>query len=215
MRQAASYIDVKRGVRKYTGPFAYAFPGYHTNAAYGGPGQHESGTFNTAATRLYFSPFVVRGPVTFNRCYTQNSGAGDNTETYRTGLYTNDPTIGPKTLISDFGEVTLTGASALRTQTISVDLSSYVGQFVWLAQHHNTAAAMYGQTASSNLGVSGTTFGFNPLDEMFGTLQLAFSGFDNAYSFRYVDTAYGALASTAVTPTASTNVVPVIRLGKV
>jgi hypothetical protein len=194
------------------GPYGFKFPGFHTNMSYGCPfADAGGGTLNTTATRLYYSPFFVGAAVTFTRCYTQNQGAGDNGEVYRTGAYANDGASGPGTLISDFGEVTLTGATALRTQTISLDLSAYVGQWIWLAQHHNSEVAMYDQK------IPVTAPYWPQAMALFGSRIVTHFDAANAIAFfRFVDTAYGALASTAVAPSSvQVAAVPVIKLSKV
>ena len=153
----------------------------------------------TTSTRLTYQPFFVQSAITFTRAYTYNNGAGDNGDTYRTGAYT-DSNGSPGTLILDFGEVTLTGASAMRTQTISLNLAPYVGQIIWLCDHANQAAGMYGwNTFLANL----------PNNQMFGAYSASFS----ATPSLYVDTAYGALASTAVAPTAGIQAVIKLFLG--
>lgn len=163
----------------------------------------------TTATRAYYAPFFVHEPVTFSSIQTTNFGAGDNGDTYRLALYANDGTAGPGTRIQDIGEVTLTGAAARRTITTTINLQSYSGQWVWVMFHANQAADMYDMKSSTTAGEiingMGTLGTFGDSYASATTIQSA---------FRYVDTAYGAAASTAVAPTASITIMPIFGFVK-
>lgn len=167
----------------------------------------------TTATRLYYIPYYF--PVTnlsYTGLKTRNTGAGDNGEVYRVGVYQASFTTGlPSTLVADVGEVTLTGAAATRT-TASSWTAPYVG-WGFLCLHANTACALQ---ALSNVNSGGSAAGYvaNTLARtMFPTSDIdATTNAINAGTFAayYVDTAYGALASTAVAPTAFTNLAPIV-----
>lgn len=156
-------------------------------------------TVTVTATRLYFTPFVVDQATTFAGAKVANQGAGDNTETLRLGVYSEAAAGGPGALQKDFGQITLTAAAAERTAANAVTLAAGV---YYLAQHYNTAMAMFGMDPV----VLGTAeFTFNPFSNNLGSFGLLTStnvGI-NMEASMYVDTAYGALAATAVTPTAS------------
>jgi hypothetical protein len=165
-------------------------------------------TLTTTSTRAYYMPYFVQEAVIFSSILTYNQGAGDNGDTYRLAIYANDGTAGPGTLIQDIGQVTLTGASALRTISTTINLEAYANQWVWVMFHANQAAAMYdmqtGTTAAEY--INGNV--------AFGTFGDFFSGNLAASLFRYVDTAYGAAASTAVAPTTSVAIAPSFALVK-
>lgn len=203
-----------RAQNLFANPYGIKFRGYKTGNSYMSPFYLQTaGTLAVAATRIHYTPFpVLEAGATFNRCYTYNQSAADTGEKYRTGVYADDGSAGPGTLILSFGEVTLDGASSLRTQTISLDLSAYNGQIVWLAEHHESATSMFDMTCDTvAVGTPAAYFGplLGSISNSFLTAGLAF------YPSRTVDTAYAALASTAVAPTIHRSVSPLIALGKV
>ncbi len=167
----------------------------------------------TTATRLYYYPIWIDRIETWLGVKTSNTGAGDNTKTYRVGIYKEAATGGPGALGKDFGEVTLTGAAALRTLTSSWT-PDYIG-WHYLCTHQS--AVVTGMDAFNGLYLVTSAGWVNPpLCQAFGTLETAggvFSG-PSVYPFMYVDTAYGALASTAVAPTNAVTSAPAIRLYK-
>lgn len=197
-------------------PYGFPFRGYKSNSIYTTPyGVPTNTNIGAAATRLYYYPFPVLAATTFNRAYTFNQGTVDSGEKYRTGLYADDAAAGgPGTLILDFGEVTLTAAEALRTQTISLDLSSYVGQHVWFA-FHNETSNMSIYTVQFPMAVATVGSGVLPamFGPLFGSIGKVLNGADAFSPCKYVDTAYGALASTAVAPTTEITAAPLIALG--
>jgi len=166
-------------------------------------------TLATTSTRAYYIPYFVGEAVIFSSIQTFNQGVGDNGDTYRLAIYANDGTAGPGTLIQDIGQVTLTGASALRTISATINLEAYALQWVWVMFHANQAADMY------DMKVTLTSGEFTNGVAVFGTFGSQFSSAANANAvFRYVDTAYGAAASTAVTPTATITAAPSFVLVK-
>lgn len=168
--------------------------------------------FATTATRLYYYPIYFDQVVTLAGARSFNSGAGDNGETYRVGLYFDNAAAGgPGTLAKDFGEVTLTAASALRTLTNSYAITS--PGWYWVAVHHSSAANMYAFT--SILQVSNVGYVLPNIARLIGTMTTTAEwGSTSPQPFHYVDTTYGALASTAVAPTASTDRAPAVRFYK-
>jgi hypothetical protein len=164
----------------------------------------------TTATRLYYYPMYFDRAEVLAGVKTLNGGAGDNGETYRVGLYfDNGATGGPGTLAKDFGQVTLTAASAIRT--LSNSYTMIAPGWYWIAVHHNTACSMAafragvvasGVAPARNIGALNNT---STTDEWQQGLLLPFF---------YVDTAYGALAATAVVPTNSAAEAPAVRIYK-
>lgn len=160
-------------------------------------------TITTTSTRLYYYPIYIPKAQTFASASVYNSGAGDNGETLRIGIYSNNNGL-PGTLLSAYTEITLTGAAAERNVAVSLSLSA---GWNWCAIHHNSAAAMYGINASYQLSAAGMLPNLaTQAIKDFGTLAFAPTfdynlGSQGAYAGFYVDTAYGALASTAVAPT--------------
>lgn len=165
---------------------------------------NEVATLTTTATRLYFIPYYFSEVVSFTGLKSRNSGAADNGKTYRCGVYQKSPTTNlPSTLIQDCGEVTLTGASAERTLATAFT-PAYIG-WHYLAFHANTGAVMVRMASQMPFSDAGIPGGIS-LSNAFGVSAANVRQF-GAY---YVDTAYGALASTAVAPTAVTNLSPVL-----
>ena len=166
----------------------------------------------TTATRLYYYPIYLDRVVAFAGARTFNSGAGDNGEVYRVGVYAEATAGGPGALAKDFGEVTLTGAAALRTLA-SAWTNARPGWY-YIAVHADSAFAIYAFrsiVSISSVGyvatyiARGSIGALNP-----GSAEWATPA--DGYQFMYVDTAYGALAATAVAPTNSTPAAPAVRL---
>jgi len=165
----------------------------------------------TTATRLYYWPHFISDTQAFAGAACWNSGAGDNGEKCRIGIYSHT-SAGPTTLLKDFGEITFTGAAAERLLTSSVTVAG--PQWVWLCIHHDSATAMYGMGLYAAVTAAGYQYGNAPSDFSadFGLVAPAAPPNFNNVGVPYVDTAYGALASTAVAPTAYTNFMPTLAL---
>ena len=159
-------------------------------------------THTTTATRLYYVPFYVPRTTTFAGAKTYNQGAGDNGETLRIGMYAEAAAGGPGALLKDFGEITLTAAAALRTLASSVTVVG--ARWVYLCLHANSAMAMYSMTPRTSGAGTEPSFAA-PLSFAFGTYNLNATAlyYNSTPACDYVDTAYGALAATAVAPTAT------------
>jgi len=187
-------------------------PNFVTGTRYTSPVamNDSAGTLTTTATRLYYYQTYIWQARDFASIETENGGAGDNGDTYRVGVYTHG-TSGPDQLVKDFGEVTLTGAAAKRLLTPGAAMTIGAPGWYWFAFHANQAAVMVrcfgvGQMISL-VGYRGVNTSSAFLGQITGTSDST----DNQFC-RYVDTAYGALASTAVAPTAQTNLAPAIWL---
>lgn len=161
-------------------------------------------TLTTTVNRLAYWLHWQGNTQTYVGAACWNTGAGDNGETLRLGIYTHG-TAGPTTLLKDFGEITLSGAAAERLLTSSVTITG--GQWVWWCAHHNTAATMLPMSARGLITavgyLSAAGEGANRAQEMGIVAPPNPPALQNV-SCVYVDTAYGALASTAVAPTATT-----------
>ncbi len=107
-------------------------------------------------------------------------------------------TGGPGTLAKDFGEITLTGAAALRTLTSS--WTAAAGAY-WAAVWMQLDSAMNGITPFNFQSAAGFSTGTTTLN-LIGNIggQLGVGSLPVAH---YVDTTYGAAPATAVTPTAT------------
>lgn len=158
-------------------------------------------TVTTTINRLYYIPVFHPLTHTFQGAATYNSGTGDNGETLRIGIYSHG-SAGPTTLIKDFGEITLTGASAQRLLSSSVSIPG--GLWYWWCIHHATACDMYAMVTSKAASAAGYFNGktIRVINTDFGIPDGAFLNSRGSMAV-YVDTTYGALASTAVAPTAS------------
>lgn len=182
----------------FTGPWGMKPPAGVTGAAYNAPGYTSTaGTVTTTANRCYYIPWPIYRPTTFTAAKAFNQGAGDNGEKFRI-MFFYDAAGGPGALAKDFGEVTLTAASALRTLTSTWVVAP--GNY-WGAIWHDSASAMYGQTPFWTTSAVGAYAGPS-VQNFIGELTSSFSGGSAAHC-HYVDTAYGAAPATAVAPTAS------------
>jgi len=167
----------------------------------------DASAVTTTATRLYYVPMFFPRAESFSGIRTYNQGTGDNGETYRCGIYEESTNGGPGSLLQDCGEVTLTGAAAVRTLAQSFSIST--PGWHYLAMHFNSDAAMY----RMYLGATAAQIQRAQLFGDYETLQNSNTG-TAAKHFAYVDTAYGALASTAVAPTNGDWVCPSIAVYK-
>jgi hypothetical protein len=161
----------------------------------------------TTINRLYYIPYYFTNIVSYTGLACRNAGVGDNGEVFRVGVYQASASTGlPSTLVSDVGQGTLTGAAADRLVAGSFT-APYVG-WGYLAFHANTAAVWRGASAidsgSTRVGVIDTS----PQATLFGTSAIPEYGNVSLFAAYYVDTAYGALASTAVSPTAIATLAP-------
>lgn len=156
------------------------------------------GTITTTATRCYYFPLAVFEAHTFQGATTINQGAGDNGEKIRLMVFNDLAAGGPGTLAKDFGEIVLTGASAVRT--LASAWAATPGIY-WGAVWHETAAAMYGMEPHQFGSAVGALAGMVPSSYM-GVFGPPATGATNTYC-HYVDTTYGAAPASAVTPTGS------------
>lgn len=162
-------------------------------------------TLTTTTTRLYYIPMYIFESRKFDFMAAYNSGAGDSGDAVRLGIYSHNTSYGPRTLMNDFGSVTL-GASAAKLANTTADEVALPRGWYWLAVHCNGAADMYAirsRVASYGLAGGQQDFGTNVLDA---------TGLDCVNYFPYVDTAVAAFATNAVAPTSVTSIVPKVWL---
>lgn len=167
-----------------------------------------SATLTSNANDLYYIPIYVPEIATWAGIKFQNSSAGDNTEVIRFGIYQEASGGGPGSLLADLGTVTLDASSAQRTLASSWT-NTYIG-WHYIAVHFQSATgvnACAAQATDSSAGrVTPTPSAGMP------QITLSFSTYISASVFLFVNTAYGALASTAVTPTSSTTTAPYVLI---
>ena len=117
----------------------FEFPGYVTGRYYTPDMAYFGvGTGNSVADRLYFAPFYPQATNTFDRLGIYNTGAGDNGEKVRVGIY-NSSSGRPSSLVVDGGELTFAAAAALNVATISQSLTLNTLYFL-AAVFDNTSA---------------------------------------------------------------------------
>lgn len=162
-----------------------------------------SGTLAVTATRRYYVPFFCSFTQTFAGMKTYNSGVGDNGKKIRMGVYNEATTGGPGTLVAEVSETTLTGASAIRTATGSMTLIG--GQMYFLCFTSDTAPTMHVMGHFTSAAGSVAPAPFSTQHGIF-TWDVGSTDSRTQPLGDYVDTAYGALPSTAVAPTASVSV---------
>ena len=175
-------------------------PKYITNCFYCPDGYlPNNATVPTTATRVYYTPFAVHSSHTFQGVSCFNQSAGDNGELIRMMVFTSiDGAVG--TLVKDFGEITLTGASALRTLTSSWAASP--GTY-WMGHWFNSATDMYGMLPITVATAVGAVHG-PTMSHMIGNFTSNLNaGAGTIAAAHYVDTTYGAAPGTAVAPTAT------------
>lgn len=162
-------------------------------------------TVTISANLIYYVPFYVPATGTYLGCKFFNSGVGDNGKKVRTAVYSESSTGGPGTLQKDFGEVTLTGASAIRTAASTVTLSGPA--WYYLALVSDTTPVLYSMSAITSGTVAGQITA-SPIASQLGMFTPTIPGASDriADSTPIGETAsftYGAFNSTATTPTAT------------
>lgn len=160
----------------------------------------------TTINRLYYIPYYFESLTAFTGLKLYNNNTGDNGDKCRAGVYQRSPTTFlPTSLIVDAGEVTFTGAAAIRTLAQSFT-PAYVG-WHYIAVHFNAAVDMQWISTQEPVSTVGVTTGF-PAKNIFGVSTQVLQSYASTFGAYYVDTAYGALASTAVAPTAISTQAP-------
>lgn len=112
-------------------------------------------TMSTTGARYYVAPFYFERPTAIAGAWCYNSGAGDNGDKVKIAAYSESASGGPGDRAKDFGEVTLTGASAVRTFA-----SSWSAPAGWhyLELVTDNAVSVYAMTAVAPLSAVGTGY---------------------------------------------------------
>ena len=164
----------------------------------------------TTSTRLYYIPTYIWEAHTFAGFGIYNAGAGDTGETLRLGIYT-DSAGKPGTLAAAGAEITLGGAAADNDGLVSFT-PSYIGWY-WLAAHFNSAASVRaGNAPGTRLSDVGYVASAPSFVSFIGALSPSAIQSGTWPACFYVDTVYGALASTPVAYTATTGTAPMVYL---
>lgn len=178
-------------------------PGYITNAYYMPIGYYQKdAAYTTAANRCWYVPLAISSSHTFSGACLFNSGAADNGKKFRIMVFADNGAIGgPGVLVNDFGEITLTGAAALRT--LSSSWAANPGMY-WIAVWGDSSASMEVMAPYGYETLVGFSVGPG-MSSFLGTFTAPVTGGtgDLHTSAHYVDTAYGAAPSPAVAPNAS------------
>lgn len=165
-------------------------------------------TMVVTATRLYYVPYFFPAIIQYAGLKLRNTSAADTGLTMRLGVYQADKSTGkPSALIVDGGLITLGAAAA--DQTLATPWTPpYIG-WGFLCFHSGGTPTV---RRFSNVNPSSPTFGAaTPNMTMFGHTATATAGkAASNFSCYYVDTAFGALASTGVAPTAVLESCPAI-----
>lgn len=166
----------------------------------------DSITTNTmTAARYYYVPFIVEHPVTYAGAWCYNSGAADNGKKIKIAAFNESASGGPGSLAKSFGEVTLTGASALRNFASS--WSPNPGRY-YLAIVSDTAPSMYLMAAGDSESTAGL-WGPNVASNTMGFLAnvpVSTSLLNLQGHYDYVGGTYANFPeATAITPTATDN----------
>ncbi len=174
-----------------------------------------SGGITTTATRLYFAPIFLDQVDTWLGMRAYNNGAANTGDKLRLGIYTEASAGGPGSLLKDCGEVTLTAAAAVLTATNSFT-NTYIG-WHYVAIHAQSATPMRVMGAQEQRSDVAYRWGaiaaqaIASLDSA-GAIIAGYSA--GPQPFMSVDTVYGTLASTAVTPTICRAEMPALAVYK-
>lgn len=161
----------------------------------------------TTATRIYYVPIWIEHAVAYTGIYVYNEAATDNGETFYVAMYDQHPTSGgPRTRMATSSLGTLTAASALRTMTFTSAWTPGGKGLYFLMFHANSAQSWYAVKANATSPQNHISMPYPNGVASWG------GGAYNTSIVRYVDSAFGAPASTAVAPTSATTLAPMMRL---
>lgn len=137
---------------------------------------------------IYYTPFYVHSDIAISALTFANGGTGDNGKNVRVGVYANDQGA-PGSLVVAASPVTLTAAIAAREVAVSASLSK---AWYWFALQMDSGGSIRNvATPPAGYGYSFYSLASPPSSITTGAAALSVTG------------SYGALASTAVTPTAA------------
>lgn len=174
------------------GPYSVPSRGYRSGYYYNVPNVIEGATlsaFALTAGRIYYTPFYVHADITISAITFSNSSASSGHK-LRSGIYSNDGGS-PGTLIVAGPEITLDAAtSTVREVAVSTALTK---GWYWFALQSDSATSIYTAAGGSDIGWS--------LNGASSPVGPGFSGLPR----NVATSTYGALPSTAVTPTLNFN----------
>lgn len=159
-------------------------------------------TITITASRAYIIPFPIFRTQAYSGAQIVDSGAGNNGQLLRCGIYAEAATGGPGALIKDFGLVTLTGTGGLHQFAAAVTIPG--PQMCYLILIGNSASVLKGFNSSHVI----TSVGANRFIPHLTTLGDMTAGFADQSSGQligwYAALAYpGAMPATGPTQTTS------------
>ncbi len=158
-----------------------------------------------SANDLYYVPIYVPDATTWAGIKCQNGSAGDTGEVIRFGIYQEATNGGPGSLLADLGTITLDASAAQRTLASSWTSTS-IGWHYSAVHFQSATNLIFGTVQATDSSV-----GRYPINAGSGMPQITLSfSYTGVGPFLLVNTAYGALASTAVTPTSSATFGPFV-----
>jgi hypothetical protein len=156
---------------------------------------------NTTGARYYIVPIFVPRNTTFAGAWCFNSGAGDNGDKVKIAAYSEATTGGPGARAKNFGEVTLTGASALRNFASSWSAVGPLWYYLELVT--DNAVGMWGMTSLSYASDAGY-FAPNTLANQLGFIGGPSGSSKASPTGDYVGGTYANFPeATSLTPTAT------------
>lgn len=159
-------------------------------------------TTATTGARYYIVPWYFDRPTTLAGSWCYNGGVGDNGDKAKMALYSESASGGPGTLAKNFGEITFTGASALRTFASSVSIGPGMYYLEFVTDNAVTMCVMSACQYQSGAG----TFMPNVLANMNGSYGVTLDsvGTRSIPSGDYVAGTYANFPeATSLTPTAT------------
>jgi len=159
-------------------------------------------TAATTGARYYVVPWYFDRPTTLAGAWCYNGGVGDNGDKAKMALYSEAAAGGPGALVKNFGEITFTGAIALRTFASSVSITPGMYYLEFVTDNAVTMCLM----ASSIYQTAAGAFVPNVLSNMNGSYGVTLDtvGPRSIPAADYVAGTYANFPeSTSLTPTAT------------
>lgn len=158
-----------------------------------------------AMDRIVFLPFIPFKDHIFTAMTVRNTNNMQADKHFRLGIYEDDGTCRPRTLLLDAGEMTLTAAAGNRTIEISQELKA--NTLYWLAFNADYAAyfSKVGYFLASTIG-GGVS---KPLFSTYGCVSSTISNMHSLLSMNYT---YGPFPTEATGVGGNTSAVPAILM---
>jgi len=106
----------------------------------------------TTGARYYVVPWYFERQTTLAGSWCHNGGAGDNGDKAKMALYAEAAAGGPGARVKDFGEITFTGAAAVRTFASSATINPGMYYLEFVTDNAVTMFVMSALEAPSNAG---------------------------------------------------------------